>query len=157
MTALEIRIVGYGALVLALILGGAYLGARHVQAKWNVDTIARDQALQKQQDLVIDFQKQRDALQVQVDQSHAQIIATGQSLVDGVSNSLRGVEAALRSRSVPAAVANPGAVQNGKPGADGHSDFNSAFESVAAAIKDLAAECVKVDADRTSILSLEPH
>lgn len=153
---LEIRAGAYALAALILIGFGVVLGMHHVQAQWNIDKLAQNKVVETQQQKIIEVTQQRDALQTQVEQSHAQIIANGTALVGSVSNSLRAVEAAIRTGPLSAAMVNTGAVQNAINGAAIPSELASAIGRVNLAIEGIAAACVKVDADRTAIIQLEP-
>lgn len=155
-TQLEIRAGAYVLAALLFIGLGVKIGMHHVQAQWNVEKLAQAGAVEEQQRNIIEVTKQRDALQTQVEQSHAQILANGTALVGGVSSSLRAVEAALRSGPLSAAMVHTGAVQNAVNGAAIPSELASAIGRTNLAIESLAAACVKVDADRTAIIQLEP-
>jgi hypothetical protein len=153
---LEIRAAAYLCAALLFIALGVRLGMHHVQAQWNIDKLAQSSAIEAQQQKILEVTQQRDALQNQVEQSHAQIIASGTALVGNVSTSLRAVEAALRSGPLSATVVHTGAVQNAINGAAIPSELAAAIGRTNAAIEDVAAACVKVDADRTAIIQLEP-
>lgn len=155
-TQLEIRAAAYLCAALLFIGLGVAAGMHHVQAQWNVEKLSQASAIEAQQQKIIEVTKQRDALQTQVEQSHAQILANGTALVGGVSTSLRAVEAALRSGPLSAAMVHTGAVQNAVNGAAIPSELASAIGRTNLAIESLAAACVKVDADRTAIIQLEP-
>lgn len=156
MNPAEIRLAFYAVLVLVLVAVGFYFGDRHVTAQWNAAKVAQDKALQTQQQQVIDLQKQRDQLQQQVEQSHAQLLANGKSLSDSVAGSLSNIEATVRSGALSRTVANPGSVQKPQQCPAIDPSLADSIESVGSAIKSLTVACVNVDADRTSIIALEP-
>jgi hypothetical protein len=156
MSPLEIRAIAYAVFAAAMVACGVWLGMHHVQAQWNIDKLAQDKALQAQEANVIAVSKQRDDLQQQVGQAHEQIVANGTALTNSLDNSVRAVEAAVRSGALSGAVVNTGGVQNALAGAAIDPELAAAVGRLNSAISSLATACVQVDADRTSILSLEP-
>lgn len=156
MTPLELRAIAYAVVSVVLLAAGAWLGAFHVQAKWNIDKLAQDAAIQAQQSAVLKLTAERDALQAQVGQAHEQILANGSALVGGVSTRLQSLEAEIRSGGMRAAMVNTGGVQTALAGSGIDPGVANAIGRINDAITTLASECVHVDADRTSILSLEP-
>ena len=156
MTPLELRAIAYAIVVAILVGGGAWLGAYHVQSKWDIATLAQDKAIQQQQADIIALTKQRDALQQQVGQAHEQIISNGISLTDGLTARLQSLEAAVRASALRPSVVNTGGVQTALASAGLDPELAKAIGRVNDAIASFSAACVKVDADRTSILSLEP-
>ncbi len=156
MNPAEIRAIFYAVVSLAMIALGIGLGMHHVQAQWNVDKLSQADALRKQEESIIDLTKQRDDLQNQVGASHAQILANGATLSSGLTDSVRAIEAALRSRPVPGAVGNSSGLQVSIPSSGVDPKLAAAVDGVNRAISSLADSCIKVDADRTSILALEP-
>jgi hypothetical protein len=156
MAPLELRAIAYAVVSLVLIGLGVAIGAFHVQAKWNIDKLNQDKALQSQQAEVIRVTQERDALQIKVGESHVQILASGSALVGGVSDRLLALESAIRSGALRPSVVNTGGVQNALAGSGIPSELAAGIGRLNAAITSLAAECVHVDADRSAILSLEP-
>jgi hypothetical protein len=156
MNPAEIRAIFYAVIALVLLNGGAYIGFKIEAARWNVDKLAQAAALEKQQQSIIDLQKQRDALAAQVETSHEQIIANGNALTAGITSRLQSIEATVRSGSVSAAVVNSAAIQNALRGSGINDGLANAISRVGASVEKLAAACNAVDADRTSIIALEP-
>ena len=156
MNAFEIRAILYTAAALLFLLLGVRLGMHHVQAQWNIDKLAQAQLIAEREASIIELAKQRDALQSQVGAAHEQIIQNGGMLVAGVTDGLRKLEAAVRTSTVPRPVANPGGVQGTVAGAVGPDGGTASLDRFNAAIAKLSADCVRVDADRTAIISLEP-
>jgi hypothetical protein len=156
MTPLELRAIAYAVTAFIFVGLGVWIGAYHVQAKWNIDKLAQDKALQEQQAAVIALTLERDQLKTQVSKDHEQIIATGTGLVVGVSDSLHRLETALHSRTVPGAVVNTTGVQNAVTSAGIDPELATAIGRVNEAITSLAGACIHVDADRTAIIALEP-
>lgn len=156
MTPLELRAIAYAVVCAVLVGAGAWVGAFHVQAKWNIDKLAQDKVVQSQQAEVIRVTQERDALQIKVGESHVEIVASGSALVGGVSDRLRSLETAIRGGALRPAMVDTGGVQNALTGSGIPDELAKGIGRLNAAITNLASECVHVDADRTAILSLEP-
>lgn len=156
MTPLELRAIAYAVSALVFIAAGVWLGSFHVQAKWNIDKLAQDKAIESQQAAIIDMTRQRDALQLQVGQAHDQIVQNGATLTAGVTSRLQSLETAIRSGPLRGSVVNTSGVQGALAGSSLNPELTTAIGRVNAAIASLSTACIQVDADRTSILSLEP-
>ncbi len=156
MSPLELRAIAYAISAAMMIAAGVWLGMHHVQAQWNIDKLAQDKAVLAQQAAVIALTKQRDDLQQQVGQAHEQILSNGSALADSLNNSVRAVEAAVRRGNMPSTMVNTSGVQTALAGAALDPGIAASLGSINSAINSLTAACIHVDADRTSILSLEP-
>lgn len=93
MTALEIRLIAYGALVLALMGLGGWSGYRltrnHYEAVIQADRAAQQQALTDAQQKVISAQNAQAAATQQAEQQYASLKASYDSLGTRLADSVR--------------------------------------------------------------------
>jgi len=160
MTALEIRLIGYALVFLAIVGSAFYLGHHvasiHYETLIAADKAAQTQALLAAQQRVIAAQNAQEAAQTAAESEHEQRTqadaASRSTLLDG----MRGLETAVRSRIVSAAVANPGTVPAAKSSSADATAIAGLVDRVNASLSAFTAACQSIDNDRTAIISLQP-
>lgn len=120
MTALEIRLLGYGLLLILIVGGSAFMGyrlsSRHYQALMTADKAAEQQAVLAQQEKVIAARMAQEAASVAAEKQVEDAKASSALIGDELARSLRSY-AYLRSSLMSAA---------SKPTADSHASAEGA-------------------------------
>lgn len=147
MTALELRILAYGALALALMAFGGWSGyrltANHYQALIAADRDAQDKALSQAQAATISAQQAQAAATQKAEQQYADLKASYDSLGSRLADSVRELTAIHRLvlPKGPGSTTEPHAAGAG-PGGD---------SSLAELSGQAAAACLQDAAELTSL------
>lgn len=153
---LEIRAGAYLLAAIILVAFGVRLGMHHVQAQWDIDKAAQAQVVLKAQADVIAFQAQRDKLQNEVEQTHAQLIQNGVAVTGTIAASLRSLEAAARAGALSPSVGNPGQLAGTGASPGSVAEFSAAISRVGEAVTAVSTACTHDSAELTAILALQP-
>lgn len=161
MTALEIRLIGYALLLLAIVSGSAWAGykltAIHYEGAIARDKAAQNEALQSAQQNVIIAQRAQAAAEQQAEKDHAILVQADTASRNAILGSVRSLEAALHLGGLPGSVdhpGQPGGTASGTGGPDGLADFVGRLnDSIAKA----TAACQHDSAELAGILQVAPH
>lgn len=156
MNPAEIRAIFY-AVIAAIVFGcGVKAGMVHVQAQWNIDKLARSEALAKSQTDLAAALADRVQLQQQVAKQNDDLKTKSDALVGNVADSLRAVQTALRASALFSTVANSGGSLGAGTVAGGNSRLEQAFADVGASISRASTACLHDAREVTVIQSAAP-
>lgn len=160
MTALEIRLIAY-ALLGSLLIGGTawatwHLTSDHYKVVIDERQIATDQAIAVKQQQIDQLTAARAAVEQQAQVDHAKLVEANSRLSASMSDSLRGLEAALNLVPVPTTVAD-----TCKPdGTGGGPGSDCQLEAAVRRFNDAAAAaqtaCLHDSAELSTILEIAP-
>lgn len=160
MTPLEIRLIAYALGFLAIVGMTAWgvhtLDKHHYERITSLQKLAQDEALAEAQRTVIAAQKAQKDAETKVETEHELRTQADTVSRAAVLSSVRGLESAVHSRILSAAVANPGAVQAAERGAGSDSRLQELIGRFDHSLEVLIERCQTVDGNRDSIIRLEP-
>lgn len=158
MTALEIRLILYGALVLALIGFGGWSGYRltrnHYEAVLAADKAAQQDALAMAQRNVIAAQKAQQVATQQAQKDHEALVTADTQSRNAILGSVRNLETALHLGSLRPAVADPGQLGGAASGTSSPDELTELVGRLNQSIATATAACQHDSSELAGILEI---
>lgn len=161
MTALEIRLIGYALLLLAIVSGSAWAGykltAIHYEGAIARDKAAQNEALQSAQQNVIIAQRAQAAAEQQAEKDHAILVQADTASRNAILGSVRSLEAALHLGGLSGAMDHSAQPGGSAAGAGSDPELERTVAGVNSAIEKAISACQHDSSNYANILKLAPH